>query len=50
MNSTDIFLGNKILRKLLKRLYPKVSGLALLERELRMVEISATRCSFIAIL
>jgi hypothetical protein len=31
-------------------LYPKVSGLAALERDLRMVQLSVTRCSCIAIL
>jgi hypothetical protein len=32
------------------RMYSKVSGLAGLERELQMVQLSATRCSCIAIL
>jgi hypothetical protein len=32
------------------RVYPKVSGLAAWERELQMVELSAARCSCIAIL
>jgi hypothetical protein len=32
------------------RVYPKVSGLAALERELQMIQLSATRCSCISIL
>jgi hypothetical protein len=36
--------------RLYTRVYPKVSGLAALQRELQMVQLSATGCSYIAIL
>jgi hypothetical protein len=39
-----------VVPRLCTRVYPKVSGLAHLTRELQMVQLSATRCSCIAIL